>query len=699
MDVKEHIYADDPTRGPRDVRTNLEGVEYFFLGNGLIQAAVQICDSGAGTPIGLLVLRPDKLGPKRDALTMDPEKGLAPTMIRIHRETRVFQATPERLCARWEDTNGIPTVCVSWQAEGLEVEERFWCMGRSTPELRRDVRIRNTSNACDVTVRTGSQSQPTELAVTLPAGEQQVVTLVYRVDESGGKIALDVKWLDESARHRDAKPTKTTSQCKTCSATRRGESPTDSAEPYWRSLSECRFSTDLPNHIFAAARRHLPATITAAGRMDGSIWQYNLEWVRDQAAAVMAFAMLGDFKLARTMLTRLLRDFVTDDGDTVDSGRRRSVDDTELDQNGELLQAVKNYLEWTGDTSVLVEHKQRIHALAEYPLRDVFRHEPSGLLHNRREYWERHALYGIEDGMEMVYQLFVPIGLTAAADLARHAGWPEEEAKRWDREAERIKRAMLFDERFGMVHEGRFIKRRKVDGQVQWELNALPDANLPPGVPLAGPGPHYLNPDTESALPIALEFIDPRGELARNTLAAVEELWNQNWDFGGYGRYHVTSEPDAPGPWPFASLFVARAYWEAGEDEKAWRILHWLGETASPRAGSWFEFYGPRPTPPCPQVGIIPWTWAEIVIFFIHHVFGVRPGLNDLRLRPRLPRGIDWAETDVTIGAHRLHLKLRRAKQGEGNTIIVDGMKQSYSPEGIRLPRPQADMHVELVQE
>jgi len=41
MEVKEHLYADDPGRGPEDGWTTLPGVDYYFLGNGLIQAAVQ----------------------------------------------------------------------------------------------------------------------------------------------------------------------------------------------------------------------------------------------------------------------------------------------------------------------------------------------------------------------------------------------------------------------------------------------------------------------------------------------------------------------------------------------------------------------------------------------------------------------------------------------------------------------------------
>ena len=72
MDMKEHIYADDPKVGHPDIRTYLEGVDYFFIGNGLIQAAVQVCRSGEGTPLGLLIMNPDRFGPKRAALPWLP---------------------------------------------------------------------------------------------------------------------------------------------------------------------------------------------------------------------------------------------------------------------------------------------------------------------------------------------------------------------------------------------------------------------------------------------------------------------------------------------------------------------------------------------------------------------------------------------------------------------------------------------------
>ena len=46
--------------------------------------------------------------------------------------------------------------------------------------------------------------------------------------------------------------------------------------------------------------------------------------------------------------------------------------------------------------------------------------------------------------------------------------------------------------------------------------------------------------------------------LSRADIVRHLAKWNQAWTDGGYGRYHTSSEPDSPGPWPFASLFVAR---------------------------------------------------------------------------------------------------------------------------------------------
>ena len=87
IDVKEHIYTDDPKVGHVDVRTRMKDAIYFFLGNGLIQAAVQIAPSGEGSPFGLVFMNPEKLKSKRESISFDPDDGFANTMIRLYNES------------------------------------------------------------------------------------------------------------------------------------------------------------------------------------------------------------------------------------------------------------------------------------------------------------------------------------------------------------------------------------------------------------------------------------------------------------------------------------------------------------------------------------------------------------------------------------------------------------------------------------
>jgi hypothetical protein len=233
------------------------------------------------------------------------------------------------------------------------------------------------------------------------------------------------------------------------------------------------------------------------------------------------------------------------------------------------------------------------------------------------------------------------------------------EAARWDEAAGQLRNALLADPTYALCDARGFVKRRGLDGTVQDAISALPGSGLPPGVPLAGGGPHLLNPDTCCVLPVVFGLVDPAAPVSRATLANIDVLWNQDWDTGGYGRYHVSSEPDSPGAWPFASLFVARALVEAGESARAWRILRWLASTDGSAAGAWFEFNGPRIAPPFPQVGVIPWTWAELILLFVHHILGVRPDTDGVRVRPRLPAGLRGVDARIPIRDGWLELELR----------------------------------------
>ena len=656
MEIEEHFYSDDPKIGPPDVRTTLADTDYYFLGNGYITPVIQVCASGEGTPIGLLIMDPQTFGPKRAALTLSPKDGLHGTMLEVSIEGNSILPQPSGVIARWCSWEHLPCVEATWGDEKINIRERFFCPDRKTPVVSREIRIDNrTKKALELDARTRLLEQTLKKSIQLAPGQAQNLLLQYRLVHEKETAAVRFEWLAEVT-------------------------PDAEAQAYWQ--RPARFHSDSPqlNHFFDAATKQIPANVAANGKMDASIWQYNLEWVRDQSMVVLGLVLSGHFKTAHSMLDRMLTYFVTDKGDTVDSGQTRELAEVELDQNGELLLALETYVNWTGDLELARRYWPKIQALANFPLQDAFRHPETFLLHNQREYWERHSLYGIEDGMEMIYQYYVALGLQSAANLARLLGH-EEETSAWQQARLQIEKAMLHDPTYALVENGHLIKRRKVNGEIQREVTMAPEiaAKLPDSIPMLQPGPHLLDPDTSTALPIVWGGIAPHSDLAQNTMQEIEKLWNQNWQGGGYGRYNYTSEPDSSGAWPFPSLFVARAYFEMGQDHKVWRVLNWLAQAQGGRAGSWFEFYGERPIPPCPQIGIVPWVWAEMLMFFVHHLLGVRPGWNSVHIRPRLLRGIQRVEADLRLRDQRLVITIDDA----GRQVEFNGKRYPCPPEGI----------------
>jgi hypothetical protein len=666
MEVKEHFYSDDPKRGPADARTNLPGVEYFFLGNGLIQAAVQVCRAAGATPAGLLVMDPEQLGPKRRALSFHPASGIASTEVVLVGNGRVRRPGPGSLRARWVPGRNYPLVEVAWRNGPFRVVEHLYCPDSDTPRLFRTVTVYHLENGeISVRIRTGIKDLFAEKRLTFRGRETMRALFRYRLQRSsarGASVRITVS--KESAA-----------------------APEELAG--WRDAAVCRTPEPALDRFFAAAKFGLRAAVSKAGRLDGGIWQYNLEWVRDQSFIAMALAMSGEFEPARVVLNRLLREFVSGEGATVDSSRLRSWQECEFDQNGVLLLALENHINWTGDASLLRKHRAKIVKTANFPLRNVFRHPASGLLSNRREFWERHDAYGIRDGMELAYQLFVSMGLASAARLAQRMG-DARSARAWGEAASRLKKVMLGPGKYSFVRNGRLVKRLDTDGGVQAEIRPRAGSRLPAEAPLFEGGRHFLNPDTSAALPLAWGFIDASGAVARRTLRSLETLWNQRWTGGGYGRYHVSSEPDSPGPWPFPSLFVARGLFEAGNDRGVRRVLDWLGRLPGARAGTWLEFYGPRPVPPYPQVGVVPWVWAEIVFLFIHHILGVRPSEKDFLFRPRLLRGLPWLKASLRVRGGRLDILLRKARRGEEPAFWTGRTFHPYKKAGIVLPFPAA---------
>ncbi|NIM58571.1 MAG: hypothetical protein GTO16_06465 [Candidatus Aminicenantes bacterium] len=666
--VKEHLCDDDPAKGHPDVRTKLKDVSYFFLGNGHIQAAVQIAPSGEGTPIGLLIMNPEHLGKKREALTFDPDSGLENTMIRIISAPTAKTTGTRALEAGWLEGYEIPVAQIIWRGGNFQVAEYFYCPNLSHPEIMREVRLRNISNlTIKARLKTGVLDKTIDEEFYLQPEGIKIVLLRYTLNSSGKHITLDLVPKGGIGRK---------------------------ALQYWKEKACASFGSPILDHFFTASQFQLPAVVSKFGKVDGNIWQHNRERARDQAMVAVGLTITGHYEIAYRILDRMIEEFVTKKGDITDSEKARGSDEIDLDQNGSLLFALKNYVLWTDSYEIVTKHWNKIVAAAEFPLAGAFVHSRSGLLANRKEYWGRHQTHGIVKGMELAHQLFAVLGLSAASTIASLIS-RKSEASHWKHKAERIMNATLDEAQYGLVDARGFIKRRGIDGVIQEIVKPLPKAQFPEGSPLSLKGEHRLNPDATSVLPIAMGIISPDSPLASLTLDSVEKLWNQAWKDGGYGRYDISSEPDSPGSWPIASLFVARSYAETGNFDKMWRTLEWLNSAPGALSGSWFEFYGQRLDPRFSQEGIAPWIWAEMLILLIHHIIGIQPDVDHLRIRPKLVPGIEKITASFPLRDRKINIEIKSGRKKKSYGFSSDGKIIQSSEKEAYISYPEKDIWVE----
>jgi len=409
--------------------------------------------------------------------------------------------------------------------------------------------------------------------------------------------------------------------------------------------------------------------------MDAGIFEYGAQWVRDTSNTLLGLIHAGQFERARQGFAYVLERMVSAEGNAMIAGAFDDPDREQFDQMGELLHALKAYRDWTGDASLLRAHRAKLVALIERPLRAEFR-DATGMVHNRREFWER----TLEDAYELAYQTYVVLGLREAAALAGPLD-AEARAPHWRAEADRIQQAMLRHPTRALVEDGRFIKRRAVTGE---RVRAIRFPAAAPDVPLKTERANLPEPDATMALPIAFGLVNPRSDTARNTLDELEKLWNARWFGGGYERYHSSGQCDQPGPWTFASCFILRAQHEAGMFARSRRTLEWLHTVQGGRTGAWFEEI-PLVRSQAPTAGIIPWTSGEISLFCVRHWLGVHFEGDGLVIRPALYPRSPLVSADLRYRQGRLHLELDGS--GPIREARVNGKKLKPDAAGaLRLP-------------
>ncbi len=662
-----------------DARTDAPDTDYFFLGDGRVMVVIQWSRDPSLSPFGLLICDPERMSRKYGSLLFHPEFGLSRTCLTVTVDG--VRYTPKHDDVRvWWGSDVSTSVRLCWHAGEVEVAEAF-TVQRRTSNLLREVTLRSTTPH-DLVVEGAIYANPLffdEFGTgsdgslyasgyarmnfySIPAGHPFERFLRVDLGKSVDHIqhATFVYGLDAVGTHEFSlypsdylfPPVSTIGRPEADSSLEIHDLPETSSVNTDRSASLAVRIMEL----YAISANSLRAGVSRLGKFDASIWQYDFEWGMDAAMVATAAASSGLLDLSREVLTNILHRLSNAEGMIAEASRFRGGSLAELNGNGAVLDALWHYWRWSGDTTLLEVHWNRIAAIANFPLRAEFSHS-SGLLRTRRDFWERTPWMGVRDGFELGHQVYCGVGLRRAAEIADALGHPQE-AEQWRNAGEKIIDAMLHDPKFSLIDEGCFIRRRLLDGSVQRELLDDPswhDADYIPYIPTEhlNRTPRSWEPDVTEALPIVYGLVDPQSDLAQKTLQKLDALWNPN-GIGGYARYNIDSEPDSPGAWSFATMFMASAEVEAKMDERMRRTIAWICERAG-AGGSWFEYYGPRQTPPFPPIGIIVWGWAQFLLLVVKHIVGIRVAGTHIRITPKLP-GI---EHTVRFGGYTIDIIVR----------------------------------------
>ncbi len=655
------------------------GREYFVLRSGRAKLVAQ-ADTSGQIP-GFLFLLFDaednhQSGRKARAFHFANGDGFLRTALEVEFGGFAFTALGFQTQTRWCDEDGIPAVEATWWAGGLRVTERLLALEAPGLFMRRiELTSADLGSAEQVTTR-----------LSLPPGQyhERNHWLVlangrfpFAITGKGARLNTDRGVIEMGPF--PIEPGQSLRIDTLLSAGADLTTDVDAAiaetRQTWLRSATITAGDNTAREIFTKARYGLPAMVATNGVMDAGIFEYGAQWVRDTSNTLLGLVHAGQFELARAGLDHILKSMVKDDGGTMIDNGYASPDREQFDQMGELMHALKAYRDWSGDESLLVEHRSKLLAVIERPLRDEFRH-PSGLLHNRREFWERTTA----DGCELAYQTYVVLGLRDAASLAAPLG-AEDRATRWREEAARILDAMLHHPSMALVKQGRLIKRRAVNGD--W-VKTLDYPSRYADAPQKTERVHLAEPDATLALPIAYGLIDPQSDLARRTLDEAGHLWNARWFGGGYERYHSSGQCDQPGPWTLACCFMLRALHDAGQYDLSRRVLEYMNTVQGGRTGAWFEEV-PLARGQAATSGLLPWVSGELSLFSVRHLLGVHFEDDRLALRPALYPDSPAVTASLRFRNARLDLEIPRPGRLRG--ALVNGRNIAADRDGVlRLP-------------
>lgn len=674
------------------------GREYFVLRSGRAQMILQAdrADLGPAFTYMLFDARDARQSHRKDgAVNFDPAGGWTHSALEVELGGFPFTALGHRTETRWRVTDGFPAAEAVWWAGGVRVTERIAALGDHGVFLRSVLLDPvNLAGEDSVTLRlrmpAGQTSQHDRLltwaSTKARLGLMALGDAPQRIDAAkrcleigpltlrpGRPVSVDTLLLVSVPPANEGKMTERAKSLRADNAAREKTV----ARARWASASAVNTQDLTVQDIFDKAKFGLAGMIADDGTMDAGIFEYGAQWVRDTSLTALGALHAGHFELARATLDRILSKMITKEGVTMIAGHFDSPDLEQFDQMGELLHLLRDYRDWSGDDSLVRRHRDLLLAMIERPLTPRFRDE-TGMVHNRREFWER----SFADAYELAYQTYVILGLREAVELAPALA-AEDRAPRWRKEADNILHSMLSHPSRALVQNGRLIKRRNVTGEAADDASSF--ISHVPDSPQASEKHHRLMPDASLAFPIFLGVVDARSDLARRTLDDLEGLWNTRWSDGGYDRYSTSAQPDQPGPW-FTTTLILRAQHEAGMWDRSRRSLEWLNTCPGGRAGAWFEEI-PSNRAQTKTCGVVPWASGDLAAFVVRHYLGVQFEHGQLVVRPALYPNSPPVSANLRFRHGRLRLEIDGS--GPISEALLDGKALAPTADGaVRLPLP-----------
>ncbi|MBI9060697.1 MAG: hypothetical protein JEZ14_01830 [Marinilabiliaceae bacterium] len=684
------------------------GREYFILRSGRAKMVIQQDKADLGPAFSYMLFdaeNPKQTIRKSDAYNYSAEQGIYTSALTVKMNNYPFTAMGQTTHTNWVIVDGIPSVEAVWWAGGIRVREVI------TPVSLNGIFKRQISlEAADLV---GEDS--VSICLSIPVAGRKINNngLAYRTKDASIALVMPedlTQQVDAELKSIEAGPfliqpgetkisesyllvdvpmlndTELAQRLEVLKSTLNEELV--KTKNQWSKRNTLTCNDPLVQRSFDVNRNSLPAFVSDGGKMDAGIFEYGAQWVRDASHSTLGLIHIGEFEMARAALEHMLRDMINEHGTTMIASGFDEPDREQFDQMGEFMHTMKSYVDWTGDISLLTKYREKIIAMVERPLSSAFRDE-TGMVHNRREFWER----TFEDAYELAYQTWVIQGLRDGADLARYFD-ADRKVDVWRKEADIIEDAMLTHPQKKLVNEGHLIKRRNVGGEM---VDVVKMKGWVDGSPASTEHFSRLMPDATLALPISLRIVDPRSELAKNTLDVLEGLRNLRWSMGGYERYHSSSQGDQPGPWPFATTFIMRAQHEAGDLENSRRALQWIYDHAGGRTGAIYEEI-PLLRTQQKGSGLLPWNSAEISYFMVHHMLGIKFKGDRMFIKPALYPQTSRLNANFRYRKGRIQLE----SEGSGKLAyaMVEGEKIKADKKGsVILPKDFEGGTIKLVYE